>query len=29
MVLTGERSIEHWWTDTDRGDEYGVLVEWY
>jgi hypothetical protein len=25
MVLTGEISMEHWWSDTDRGDEYGTL----
>ena len=29
MVLTGEMSVEHWWIDTDRGDECGALVEWY
>jgi len=27
MILTGEMSMEHWWNDTDRGDEYGALVE--
>jgi hypothetical protein len=21
MILTGDRSVEHWWNDTDRGTE--------
>jgi len=29
MVLTEELSMEQWWNGTDRGTEYGAVVEWY
>ena len=29
MVLTGERSAEQWWDDTDRGEGCRAMVGWY